>query len=260
MLLAFGMRIGYGARRHQGGDDERQVYATLPTSLGPVDSAVRLRSARVVGLGAAGEVEPGAGSGKEGGPSREGTGQLRLRGLRTGRREQSAVPRRVARKVQARGSEQALLRGLQGRGDAGHQIHLRPQGLLYGRRLRGQVLRLPQEDLSPSRENALPAAVQSAKEQRPQRPEQPLHRRPQRRAAPAKQRPGRRQYLAEHHLLHQLVGGWDQAAQGVRTPRLHQDQRAGSRHRLQLRSRAREPQDHRLGGYGQRGRGVEHGR
>nr|BFE76883.1 hypothetical protein GCM10020092_101840 [Actinoplanes digitatis] len=62
--------------------------------------------------------------------------------------------------------------------------------------------------------------------------------------------PSRRRHPAQHRLLHQLV-----RPRGLQVPRLHQDRRAGPRHRVRLRQAAGQPQDHRLGRHHRRRRG-----
>ena len=74
------------------------------------------------------------------------------------------------------------------------------------------------------------------------RHEQPSHRRAERREVAGEEPARRGGHPPEHGLPDQLV-----RPRRLQVPRLHQDRRAGPGHRLQLRHRAGEPQDRRVG-------------
>ena len=128
-----------------------------------------------------------------------------------------------------RRADRPLARLLRDRRAARARLRLRLPAALHEPLVGGRVLLLPVVDRGRQAADRVAAGLQRAG-RRPRRDQQPLDRRADGREAADRHRAAGRRHAQAHDLLHQLV-----RPQRLQVPRLLQDRRAGSRHRLRLR-------------------------
>ena len=178
-------------------------------------------------------------------------GQRGLRRAQARADQHRGVHLRAAAAIEA---DRPLTPLLRSHGRAGDRLQVRLLDQVHQLGVGRLVLLGPERARQAGAAHRVPGHLQRAGRDARRRQQQ-LRRRAERREVADRPCPARDRHPEEHDLLHQLVG-----TARLRRPRLHEDRRARSRHRLRLRPEPRQPQDHRVGRHDAGRRGDRAGR